>query len=293
MKPRSQPPTGTAQPRAAAAARRLARRVLRRQCALLAQLRRAALRAPAPESVHDLRVALRRLRTALRFFRRALPDSAPSLRRRLGTLADRLGPLRDREVWDAFLETPEVAAALGAAADAQRRREAARQRRHETLRRLLAGAAWRRALRDLAALCQTPPPAPAHGKAASLEKFVSRSLRRACRAARCPALPPPADTAAIHAFRKRVRRARYSAEFASPILGRRAERLAQCLKALADALGDVHDLDVQRVRLRSARRPPPRALLALIRRRRQAAWRSCRTAFRALQKRKFHPYWSA
>jgi len=54
---------------------------------------------------------------------------------------------------------------------------------------------------------------------------------------------------AAHRFRRRCRRARYLAEFATPALGHTADKLARRLKDVADALGDRHDAEVQLERL--------------------------------------------
>src|SRR5690606_24945293 len=99
----------------------------------------------APEGVHQMRVALRRLRSALRIFGKVLAcDAVSDLDARLKTLARALGPARD---WDVFLAgagadlsalVPEKPV-LALIADARTQRAAA----YRDLARALSGPAFR------------------------------------------------------------------------------------------------------------------------------------------------------
>jgi CHAD domain-containing protein len=145
------------------------------------------------------------------------------------------------------------------------------------------------------------PPAPGAGETypspsirpgARAERRLKAYLaRRLCRATRRlaanPVLTPDAAAEDVHALRKRVRRARYNAEFATPVLGRPARKLALRLKLLADALGDIHDLDVHLHRLAWHGRQPPGALAALIREDRARAWRNYGREWRRLTGKNF------
>ena len=60
----------------------------------------------------------------------------------------------------------------------------------------------------------------------------------------------------MHALRIACRRGRYVAELFGDALGRPVARLAKRLKALQDALGDIHDIDVRLEHLARQAHPP-------------------------------------
>ena len=64
----------------------------------------------------------------------------------------------------------------------------------------------------------------------------------------------------MHRLRKRCRRERYNAEFAVPLFGPEVADLAKRLKDVADALGDIHDMDVYLERLEKFSLPSPKSL---------------------------------
>jgi len=258
-----------------------ARRLLCLLYRLIADHRLAALSGTAPDAVHDLRVSIRRFRAALRFYRGALRGAVPpTLSRRLAALTRQLSAVRDQEVWIAFLrdETLRPDGASEREARAWRRGAEVTQRRlRRRLRRILLGASCRRLLQRTAVLVRLdllPGPAPLAPPAA-LTAYLSRRTCRLCRRilAAAPRVPPPTPEA-THALRKRLRRARYYAEFAAPVLGRRARALAKRLNRIADALGDIHDADVHLARLARSGAAAPALLSArLAAQRRRAAKR--------------------
>jgi CHAD domain-containing protein len=68
----------------------------------------------------------------------------------------------------------------------------------------------------------------------------ARRVRRAVKAA-AGADPGPGRDVALHEVRKKVKRLRYSAESAAPVLGKRARKLAKRAKSLQQALGTHQD----------------------------------------------------
>jgi CHAD domain-containing protein len=234
-----------------------ARRLL---CVEFLVLRGALARGPSgSEPLHDARVALRRFGRALRLVRGLRSGSKP-LCRGIARLADRLGPARDEEAWVAFLREPGTRRLCRGAAGWKRYVTAVRSR---ALR--LAAGAWaelrsaptRDLLRDMERFVRVDLPGREARKGsepfrAAARRALRKEMEKLARASASPASLPPEG---LHRLRRRVRRARYLAEFAAPALGRCAARLAVELKAGADALGRVHDMDVRLAGASSTRYP--------------------------------------
>lgn len=209
-----------------------------------------AVRADEPDAVHRMRVACRRLRSALRTFRRYLaPGAADHLVGELRWLAAALGGARDREVLaerlvgrarelPAACEPERVAAALERWGRAEYR------------------AVWpevvaaldsprRRALgADLGALLADPPLRRRAGRAAvpELARVAAREQRRVRERVRAALAAPAGERdAALHEARKAAKRARYAGETAAPVVGGRAERYAERMKAVQEVLGEHQD----------------------------------------------------
>jgi CHAD domain-containing protein len=221
---------------------------LREQAAALDSLA-PRVRRDEPDSVHQMRVATRRLRSTLRSFRRVI-GPAGHLDDELRWLAGVLGEARDAEVLadhlEAALATVPAEQLIGpvrarikihfAPAAAQAREgvlEALDSERYESLRdevgKLIAGP-----LR----------PARAGGPAGDV---LPREVRRAYRATARRmdrarrAAPGPARDAALHQARKAAKRARYAGELAQPAIGRPAKRFTRQVKGVQSLLGDHHD----------------------------------------------------
>ncbi|HEX4656457.1 MAG TPA: CYTH and CHAD domain-containing protein [Streptosporangiaceae bacterium] len=216
------------------------------------------VRRDAPDAVHQMRVATRRLRSMLSSF-------APVLRRdeieagrgggrglggELKWLGDVLGSARDAEVLDAHLQgsleqmPPELVmgpvqarvrihfapveagarAAVLEALDSDRYLTLL-----DSLDRLLADPPLTLEARRPAA--EVLPPAVRRAR---------RRLRRRMRRARSTPTGPDRD-AALHEARKAAKHARYSAEAVSPAFGKPALRFAKRVKKVQSALGDHHD----------------------------------------------------
>lgn len=213
------------------------------------------VRRDEPDSVHQLRVASRRLRSALQAYRGLLD------RRRTEPLVDALrelgrtlAPARDAEVLreriGAGLAALPPELRLGPV-QAETTRHFARteaEARAAVLTELDGEryAALRGALDDLVA---RPPLAGKASRPAAKElpKHVGRTARRLEKAVTAAL---DGDDEAVHAARKSGKRLRYATEVARPAVGAPAKRLTKRLKAFQTALGEHQDTVVARDALR-------------------------------------------
>lgn len=219
-----------------------------------------AVRRGLPDSVHQMRVATRRLRSALRTYRKVLDRAVTDpVVAELRWLAGELGADRDQEVLDARLHArlEDVPGTLlrGPARGRLRiwsvgTRDAARARTTEALdspRHL-------GLLIALNALLADPPLRPAASRPAAevLPRAVLKDFGRlSVRMERALALPPGDERdRALHNARKAAKRTRYAADAARPALGRPAKRFAKRVKAVQSVLGEHQDSVVARAALR-------------------------------------------
>jgi len=202
------------------------------------------------DSVHKMRVAVRRIRSLLRTHRPILRKAKiRALDRELKWLAGALGRVRDLEVQCARfnsglrdLPAGVIAGSRGPAwlIDLRRAEDQAR----DQLRRELASARYR----DLARVLRTlPRKLPFNRKAARPASKQTRELlakairktRTASDAAR--GLPAGAERdAALHQARKAAKRLRYTADAAKPKV-KEAEKIARRAEHLQEVLGQHHD----------------------------------------------------
>ncbi|WP_329253812.1 CYTH and CHAD domain-containing protein [Actinoallomurus sp. NBC_01490] len=199
------------------------------------------------DSVHRMRVAVRRIRSVLRTHRSIVdPARVRALDAELRWLAGVLGEVRDLEVQNARFHRrlaelsgthQEPAWLLEMATEEHRARDRVREalltRRYYDL------------LDALDAFLADPPMNARAGRPAAEEtpRLVARAwrkmMRRYDRAARLPAGHD--RDAALHGTRKAAKRARYTAEAASAALGSPAAKLARRAERLQDILGEHHD----------------------------------------------------
>jgi CHAD domain-containing protein len=209
------------------------------------------VRADELDSVHQMRVATRRLRATLRTYRQVIPPAdSHHLAAELQWLGQALGPARDGEVLAAHLRDslrpvppelligPVQARVQGHFAP---RRAAART----ALTEALDSPRYHRLLAELDRIAAGPPRGPLAGAPARevLPPAVRRAFRQAkrrMRRARHTAAGPARDVA-LHQARKSARRARYAAEAASPAIGKPARGFARQMKRIQTVLGDHHD----------------------------------------------------
>lgn len=220
-----------------------------------------AVRRDLPDSVHQMRVATRRLRSALRTYRRILDRSVTDpVGDELKWLAAELGIDRDQEVLDARLRAGLAALprtlVLGPVHSRLRIRSVTRRggSRHRTVA-VLDGERYLALLECLDTLLAAPPLLPDASRAPerALPRAVLKEYARlAARVGRALELPPGHDRdLALHDARKAAKRARYAAEAARPALGKPAKRFAKQMKAVQTLLGDHQDSVVARDALRT------------------------------------------
>jgi len=210
-----------------------------------------AVRRDAPDSVHQMRVAARRLRSTLQAYPAIVSRPATRhMRDELKWLGGMLGEARDNEVLGDYLQTrladlpPELV--LGPARARVRAHFAPREASaRNALVDALNSARYFTMLAELDRLLADPPLAAAAAESAGdvLPQAVTRAYQRTRREVRRArrAAPGPARDTALHETRKAAKRARYAAEAAEPALGKEARRFAKRMKAVQSALGEQHD----------------------------------------------------
>ncbi len=207
----------------------------------------APVRREAPDAVHQMRVACRRLRSDLRTFGPVVdPDWAGGLRDELKWLGGSLGAARDLEV---LRERVARAAAADPLApldpDAVARIDAVlAEREKHALAEVEAALATDRypallervveAARHPAVTAEAARPAEE-----ALTPLVAKAWRKLERAAGKLAEDDPDED--WHQVRIRAKRARYAAEAVAPALGSDAKRLGSAASSLQDLLGDHQD----------------------------------------------------
>lgn len=216
------------------------------------------VRTDADDSVHQMRVACRRLRSALSTFRRVLDrDATRPLAAELKWLGGELSPSRDTEVLEDRLRTqlsaqPSelVIGPVKAALTAHFARQAT-----EGTERALAALESRRyteLLRALDKLLAAPPLTKKAERPArdELKRALRRSARRLRRAHREFLDTDTARDAALHEVRKKAKQARYTGEAVRPVFGKHGKAWAKATKEVQAVLGDHHDSVVTRDALR-------------------------------------------
>ena len=209
-----------------------------------------------PEDVHQARVGTRRLRSDLRTFAPLLDeDWLASLREELRWLAGALGKVRDADVLierlrrqAATLAEPDTGALAPILRRLAKEREEARAElleamhspRYVSLLQRLVEAAGEPVFRKRAQQ-------PAAKVVPELVARPWRKLRKAVKA--LPVDPPDAD---LHRIRILAKRARYAAEAAAPLVGKKASAFASALAGVQTVLGDHQDAVVAEAWLRAA-----------------------------------------
>ena len=209
------------------------------------------VRKNAPDSVHQMRVASRRLRSTLQAYPAILPRPATEhLQAELKWLGEVLGEARDNEVLSEYLLTRMASLpaeqVLGPAQARTRAHFAPREAsEQEAVLEALNSARYYALIAEVDRLLADPPLTAAAAEPADkvLPQAIGRTYRRTRRRmkhARRTA-PGAAHDTALHETRKAAKRARYAAEAAQPALGKKAGRFAKRMKAVQSALGDHHD----------------------------------------------------
>ena len=205
-----------------------------------------------PECLHDLRVALRRTKAALRFFKPVLRNTtADELRDSITHVCDRLSIARDSQVWLQFLkefETGGFGTGRGAWEDYFNLQQSKNEKCLEDLRQFIQSEEFKKPFRQVSFFARVEVPRLERERGRRMEHlkvFISRRLYKAF--TKLPRLKKSLramDMEELHAVRRKCRRVRYAAEFASPALGSRALMVERKLKDMTDLMGTIHDVDV-------------------------------------------------
>ena len=201
------------------------------------------------ESVHQMRVALRRMRAAFGLFRPALAGTALTrAAARAKTIASALGATRDSDVFLDLLATGP--GATENAPDLAILQEAARRRReagYSTAREILGESATRFFIDDMRRCIAAKDwiAAPGADESGSARDYARSALdrlhKRAGRKSRDLAIQTPLER---HEARIALKKLRYAAEFFESLFGRQKAIRAyiHILVALQDGLGGFNDL---------------------------------------------------
>ncbi|MGJ7440422.1 CHAD domain-containing protein [Aquipuribacter sp. MA13-6] len=198
------------------------------------------VRLDAPDAVHSMRVASRRLRSLLAAFRPLLdPAVAEPLREELRWLGQVLGGARDAEVVQARL-----ARHLAALPDASPDRTWP-ERPGAPTDGAVAALDGDRYLALLAALDRfvaRPPVVARRGRRKGTKQAARRAYRRVAAAlAAVPGQGGPEQDHALHQVRKATKRLRYTCDAVVGVHGRDARRLARRAEDLQEHLGEHQD----------------------------------------------------
>jgi CHAD domain-containing protein len=207
------------------------------------------VRVDAPDAVHQMRVAARRLRSVIGSFQPLLERRrTETVRVGLRVLGEALAPVRDSEVMLAyFAGVPPEPAVLLVQQSLREGHRTGRVRllaslddgRHETLVRSLTSMLDPSPFRPRAAAPAGPTLLPLLQEADARVELAATLALTADAASRDEHL---------HEVRKLSKRARYAAEAAAPALGEPARTLAAAMVSIQDALGRHQDT-VQAIRL--------------------------------------------
>jgi CHAD domain-containing protein len=242
-------------PRPSASALDVVKAYLKVQVAKLRDLE-PQVRADESDSVHQMRVATRRLRGTLRSFGTVIPRSQTSnLAAELTWLGGLLGEARDGEVLpshlQATLEPVPVELLIGPVqARVQGYFAPRRASAREQVIEAFGSARYAELLASLDRLAHDPPLGPQ--AAAPARQVLPAAVRQAYRQAdkrmrRAGRAPRGHDhDVALHAARKSARRARYAAEAASPAAGQPARTFARQMKKVQSVIGDHQDTVIAR-----------------------------------------------
>ncbi len=217
------------------------------------------VRLDAPDAVHKMRVATRRLRSALTTFKPLIDAAvAKPLRGELKWLAGELGAARDAEVMRdrvrAAVQAESDAVHVAPVADgAAAELDGAYRTAHDRVLAELDGDRYHALLLALDRLIASPPfterAAVATGKA--LPKLVARSFAGVRslveEADGKPASPEREEL--LHDARKAAKRARYAGESVSAVFGDDALAFAAAMEGVQEALGEYQDSVLTRKRL--------------------------------------------
>ncbi len=205
---------------------------------------------PAPEGVHQMRVALRRMRSGLGLFRESLNPAALALDAAAKSALSHLGPARDLDVF-VTQTLPPVLSGLGddaALAGLMRAAQARRSRAQDDARQLAAGPECARLLIDMLGLAHSGAILARGGeqqlKPAAARVIERRHARVLTRGKRFAKLSWPKR----HRVRIAVKKLRYACDFFQDLFeAKEAARWSRRLARLQDDMGAANDAHVAQV----------------------------------------------
>jgi CHAD domain-containing protein len=217
------------------------------------------VRLDAPDSVHKMRVATRRLRSALSTFERLFDaDVVRPLRDELKWLAAELGAARDAEVMRdrvrAELESESAGLSVHVGTDAALSElDQSYRTAHDRVLAELESDRYHAILTSLCALVEQPPLRKrARARAGKvLPPLVAYDYQRVRRIVdRAGALPAGGERdVLLHDARKAAKRARYAGESVASVFGKDATAFAAVMEDVQEALGERQDSLLTRERL--------------------------------------------
>jgi CHAD domain-containing protein len=214
------------------------------------------VRRDEPDSVHQMRVATRRLRSTLRSFGKIFRRSdTQRLAGELKWLGDLLGEARDGEVLAGHLQAhlrqmPAELVVGPVQARVQGHFAPARAAAREAVLAALGSRRYFSLLDELDRLAAEPPLTRRAARPAAdvlppaVRRGYRQTARRMRRAQRAEA--GAAQDAALHEARKAAKRARYAGEAVTPAIGKEARRFAKRMKEVQSVLGDHQDAVIAR-----------------------------------------------
>ena len=248
-------PVVGSKPKPSASAAEVVQAYLKVQVATLRSLE-PKVRADEFDSVHQMRVATRRLRATLRSFGKVIPRPATEkMAGELKWLGGLLGEARDGEVLPrhllASLETVPVELLIGPVqARVHGHYAPLRASARAQVVKAFDSVRYAKLLANLDQLAHDPPRGPQAGAPArdvlpaAVRKAYRQAKRRMRRARQAPV--GEARDVALHEARKSARRARYAAEAARPASGKPARTFARQMKKVQSVIGDHQDTVIAR-----------------------------------------------
>jgi len=235
--------------------RLLAASYLRKQAKRLAAQIDGARRGDNPESVHQARVASRRLRAGLRMFRECFdPERLKTWRKQIRRVTTKLGDARDKDVQIAYLcdvldDLDEKACYSGIArllARLERQRERIQPEVVEAVDRFQSSGVLEQMLTvSKAVLSEAGSQAAGVPSACALAEPQRHILDNLDRVLSCQdSLSDPEDRQRHHAMRIAAKRLRYTLEISAPVYAGQLDAVVEAIKRVQTLLGEVHDCDV-------------------------------------------------
>jgi CHAD domain-containing protein len=224
--------------------------ILVRQAGWLFSYEGRILRDPDPDTVHDMRVAARRLRALLRIFRKAFDrDGLRAQVAMLSGLIRSLGRVRDCDIIVNNLETLRHVLAEDSQAaldDLVGRQRALRDAHSAALRQEVRALRDGKARKEFLAFVESPmvdTPVLRRGLKENAERLLPVLLKEMT-SYRREVVAHPERTALLHEMRIAARPLRYFMEAIEPAFGKPFSKRLKELKDFLDIAGEVHDCDM-------------------------------------------------